>query len=252
MSDDPLILQAHWPGAGVALAGVSIGYAGDTPADAIFGNFNLALHTGDNPEQVMRHRAHFTRAIAASGVQWLDQVHGTHCFCADETTTRTTPRADAVWTTRPGLALAIMTADCVPVVITHRTGKFVAAAHAGWRGLLDGVLVRLLEQLPGTGEDLHAWIGPCISRSHYQVGEEVWRQFDGPLAQFVHMDPTHQGKRHLDLAGIAAYQLQAWEVGQVTLSALCSYADRRFYSHRQATHRGWASTGRMATYVMLR
>ncbi len=175
-------------------------------------------------------------------VQWLDQVHGSNCLYVGATSDETAaPQADAVWTDQPGVALAIQTADCVPVVITNTAGTLIGAAHGGWRGLVGGVLPELL----------HAWVGPCIGRTHFEVGEDVWRPIGRICAEAVFPHGVDNRKRLVDLPLLTQYQLYACGVGSVSQSGLCTYAGEAFYSHRQATHaRGQgAQTGRMATFI---
>lgn len=217
-----------------------------------FANFNLALHTGDDPLRVARHREVVARALpGAAGLQWLEQVHGTDCVACDASTVCEVPVADAAWTGDAAVALAVMTADCVPVLIAARDGSCVAVAHAGWQGLRDGVLTSVLKALPVAAAELWVWLGPCIRRERYEVGEAVWRAFSHlPETLFSHV-PQAPDKRLLDLPGIATHQLLELGVPTVSDCGLCTWADERFFSHRRQTRdAGNGLTGRTASIIV--
>jgi len=216
-----------------------------------YGDFNLATHTGDQLDRVQHHRTHFRQLIGARQVQWLQQVHGVDCIEASWSSIAQAPQADAVWTACRGLALAIMTADCVPVLLWHKSAAFIAAAHAGWQGLLNGTLQQLLAAVPGAPEELQAWIGPAISQPCYEVGADVWQQFISAYPQRLRPAAAAPHKRLLDLAGVAEDILSHAGVAAVHHSGWCSYRDPQFYSHRRASHAGQPATGRMASYIML-
>lgn len=218
---------------------------------------NLATHVGDNPRHVDANRQSLAQAIRANHVQWLQQVHGFTCVRAHPQQAAELPEADAMWTDVPGLALAILTADCVPVLVSDKHGKVVGAAHAGWQGLHAGVIEALLAAMSVQPHDLRCWIGPCIGQAHYEVGADVWGhfadKFDSALAPHA---TRHTGqradadKRMLDLAAVAAAVLSSAGVAEVTRADLCTYADARFYSHRQCRQAGQNDTGRMASVIM--
>jgi len=234
----------------------------DGQSTGVYAANNLALHVGDDPERVVRNRTALQHTIGAAQMQWLQQVHGTRCVEASSATTHKAPEADAAWTCEAGLALAIMTADCVPVMMWAEGSEAVGAAHAGWRGLVDGVLESLVAAMSAGRPEmrLHAWIGPCIGASHYEVGEDVWSHFiaDGADYGVTVVRPHPQaaamagGKRLLDLAAAAQLRLQKVGVESIHLSGLCSYADERFYSHRQMQQQApGQQCGRMASVIML-
>jgi YfiH family protein len=195
-------------------------------------------------------RANHGQSVA---IQWVQQTHGIANFYASVASTQQLPIADAVWTDQPGIALAIQTADCVPVLFVHRQGALVAAAHAGWRGLLGGVIETLVTSLPVQPADLQAWIGPCIGIGHFEVGPDVWAvvQDQCPEAVLVHArDPA---KRMVDLVRLTQWCLQSCGVVLSAAVQRCTYADAAFYSHRRVTVENGvgAKTGRMASVVML-
>ena len=188
------------------------------------------------------------------GIQWVQQTHGTDNVYASVASAQQLPVADAMWTDQPGVALAIQTADCVPVLFVHRQGALVAAAHAGWRGLLGGVLEALVTSLPVAPTDLQAWIGPCISVGHFEVGADVWAVVQDQCPQAVLLHARDPAKRMVDLLRLTQWCLQSCGVEQIAAVQRCTYADPAFYSHRQVTVENGvdAKTGRMASVVMLR
>lgn len=188
------------------------------------------------------------------GIQWVQQTHGTANVYASVASAQQLPVADAMWTDQPGVALAIQTADCVPVLFVHRQGALVAAAHAGWRGLLGGVLQALVTSLPVAPTDLQAWIGPCISVGHFEVGADVWAVVQDQCPQAVLLHARDPAKRMVDLLRLTQWCLQSCGVEQIAAVQRCTYADPAFYSHRQVTVENGvdAKTGRMASVVMLR
>ncbi|MBK88213.1 MAG: multi-copper polyphenol oxidoreductase [Gammaproteobacteria bacterium] len=187
-------------------------------------------------------------------VQWVRQTHGVANVYASAMSTNHTPVADAVWTDQAGIALAVQTADCVPVLFAHRRGELVAAAHAGWRGLIDGVIDALISTLPAEPEELQAWIGPCISVNHFEVGRDVWGAVQDLCPEAVFEHPRDAAKRLVDLVLFTRRRLHNCGVVQIAAAGRCTYADPVFYSHRQTTVEcgAQATTGRMASVVMLK
>jgi YfiH family protein len=222
------------------LGGVSVGE---------YAQFNLASHVGDAPLTVAANRQNVQVMLGATAIQWLDQVHSKQCIYADLDSARLVPTADAMWTDVPGLALGILTADCVPILVWSQSSPLVGAVHAGWRGLRDGVIDELVARMSTRGRELRAWIGPCIGVDHYEVGADVWREFSQSDMQVHAHDPA---KRMLDLSAVATERLKSSGVTQVTQTNWCSYSDPRFYSYRQAqTNSVGSETGRMASVIML-
>ena len=214
--------------------------------------FNLATHVGDDPQRVEMNRRHVIEAMGVDSIQWLDQVHGADCVEADGATADTALVADAVWTRSTGLALGILTADCVPLLLAAEDR--VGAAHAGWQGLERGVIGSLLENMGDPGS-VKAFVGPCISTVNYEVGVEVWSRF-GAFPSAVLPHPTDDEKRLLDLRTIACAQLRAGGVVDIDSVPHCTYADvfgpgedYRWYSHRRAVHLG-SFSGRFASLIV--
>lgn len=245
--------SSPWPGPARVLCTTRAGGISQGP----WGTNNLGEHVQDDPAAVRSNRARLADLAGVTEVQWLDQVHGCDVLTVASAVVDPPPAADAMWTTRRGVALAIQSADCLPVVLADAGGRLVAAAHAGWRGLCNGVLASLLEQLPVARESLHAFIGPAISQGAYEVGPEVVQAF--AQADFVISDIATAGTDDrwlLDLAGACRRDLRRLGVVHCTGGDWCTARDERFYSWRRETKRAAESgemplTGRQATLVWL-
>jgi YfiH family protein len=175
---------------------------------------------------------------------WLNQVHGIAVSDLDVAVPAAAPvTADASVTSRSGDACVVMVADCLPVLFTTRDGSRIAAAHAGWRGLVAGVLERTVESLKpqslqspvGDSRDFRAWLGPCISREHFEVGDEVREEFvrqDAGASQYF--ERNAKGRWQADLVSLARRRLNALGIEDISGGRWCTFADReRFYSHRR-------------------
>lgn len=222
-------------------------------------SLNLGDHVGDRPEHVALNRSGL-RVVAGlpDAPRWLRQVHGTRVVQLDASPPGEPPEADAAVTSRAGIVCAVLTADCLPVLLAARDGSAVAAAHAGWRGLAAGVLEATTGQLrecatPGVA--LQAWLGPGIGPARFEVGNEVREAFlandPGAHAGFA---PTPAGRWLCNLYLLARRRLAAAGVQQITGGTYCTYDDEGwFYSHRRdVQHRRLAGTGRMAALIWRR
>ncbi|MBU4612812.1 peptidoglycan editing factor PgeF [Achromobacter sp. GG226] len=239
-SSSLLLPGPAWPGVRVGVT-TRAGGASAPPFDT----FNLGDHVGDDPAAVAHNRARLRQAMPDDPC-WLRQVHGTHVHDADAVHDGL-PEADAAVTTRVGRLLAILTADCLPVVLTDTQGRVLGVAHAGWRGLAGGVLEATLAALKARAPDARwqAWIGPAIGPSAFEVGADVLSAFPDATRFFVPRD-GHPGKWWCDLPGLATARLAAAGVEDVVCSDLCTVADARFYSYRRD-----GQTGRIATVAWL-
>jgi len=211
-----------------------------------YASFNLATHVGDDPEAVMQNRRQLRTTLALSvEPRWLDQVHETCVLDADSVTNCP---ADASYAYRSGSVCVILTADCLPVLFCDCAGTRVAAAHAGWRGLLAGVLEQTVAALavdPGT---LMAWFGPAIGPTAFEVGEEVRATFlDADASADAAFQPSSRGRWLADLYQLAHRRLTAAGVGSIHGGDLCTFSDpQRFYSYRRE-----GACGRMASLIWL-
>ena len=249
MSDDSALLRADLPVAGVTAfttlrhgAGVSI---------APFDRFNLGARCGDDPAAVDQNRRELARRFGLpSAPRWLRQVHGKQ---VDVEPGFDEPEADAAVTATPGSVLAILTADCLPVVLAARDGNEIAAAHAGWRGLAAGVLEATVAAMRTPAPDLIAWLGPCAGPRAYEVGQEVFDAFAGrdPAAAEA-FTATRPGHWRIDLYALARQRLARGGVTAVRGGGLCTISEpARFFSHRRSTSTGNGRTGRMATLAWI-
>ena len=229
------------------------GGVGEPPHDT----FNLGLGTQDNPDNVHENRRRLRQVLPSDPV-WLKQVHGVRVVDADDPKlfelNQGPPAADASVSTTPGRVLAVLTADCLSVVLADQAGSVVGAAHAGWKGLAAGVLeatLQLMQAKRPRASGWRAWVGPGIGAQAFQVGEDVRVAFQGNGAeQTGHFlpDPLEPGKWRADLAGLACWRLARMGVTQIENSDLCTVNDpqRQFFSYRRDRQ-----TGRMATLAWL-
>lgn len=223
-------------------------------------SMNLGGHVGDSHEQVQANRDLLANQIKKTPV-FMDQVHGTEVQ-ALPTNGVHLPQADACWTADHQLACTIMVADCLPVLLCDASGQWVAAAHAGWRGLAgvngQGVLESLLSELPVHGHhgELMAWLGPCIGPNAFEVGQEVRSAFqEGTTKDDAFFQPLPNGKYLADLAGLARQRLHQLGVGQTFGNdghpSWCTFTNSdRFFSHRRDS-RVLGQSGRMAACIWL-
>jgi YfiH family protein len=199
---------------------------------------NLGLGCGDDPVAVAANREAAARAIGAP-ILWLSQVHGATVLDGDVAQPGAPPaEADAACTTRTDVALAVLAADCLPILVTDREGSIVGAAHGGWRGLAGGVVGALVEAMRARrpGAELTAWLGPRIRPAAFEVGPEVREAFlDRSPDLGKAFAPGVTGDRWLgDLGAIARADLARHGVSAVVDSALCTMTDpQRFWSHRR-------------------
>ncbi len=214
---------------------------------------NLGDHVGDDPRNVIENRRRL-RLAAGLPVEpaWLRQVHGSDVarWHATPAAHEAPPAADASWCDRPGIVLALLTADCLPVLFTTRAGDRIGAAHAGWRGLAAGVLSATLEALGAPPDQVMAWIGPGIGPCHYEVGGEVRDALTSSgtlLARDPAFVPTRPGHFRADLPALARRQLNRAGVSAVYAAGTCTYAQpEQYFSHRRD-----GLTGRQATLIWL-
>ena len=204
---------------------------------APYDSLNVAQHVGDDADHVGENRALLLSSLPGDvRVAWLNQVHGIQVVEASASI-NTPAKADALWTSDPLTACAIMTADCLPVLFCDSEGNRVAAAHAGWRGLLQGVLRNTVTQMGSAPSELFAWIGPAISQKNFEVGSEVREAFLSQWARLAtdcFLPGARKGAYLADLRGLAAMQLRAMGVSQITHDDRCSFdnADALFSYRR--------------------
>lgn len=241
-------IKADWP-APAQVAAFTTTRGGGVSASP-FDSFNLAAHVGDDAALVAANRATLQRACPGLGaISWITQVHGAQVVDADAAHE---PEADAQWTDAQGLGCAVLTADCLPLLLCDFDGTVVAAAHAGWRGLAGGVVERTVATLPVSPSVLMAWLGPAIGPARFEVGEEVRAAFVDAAPAAVAaatasaFSPAERpGRWQADLYALTRLRLAAAGVTSVHGGGRCTYDESdRFYSYRRDR-----ITGRMATLI---
>ncbi|WP_406234987.1 peptidoglycan editing factor PgeF [Isoptericola jiangsuensis] len=248
------LLQADWPAPpGVRALTTRRHGAGISPAP--FAQFNLGNRhaaDGDTPANVEHNRQMLQQGLSLpSAPHWLRQVHGTTVlrFDAAPVAGASEPVADAAVTSVPGVVLAILTADCLPVVFAAADGSEIGAAHAGWRGLADGMLEDTVSAMNTPAAQLRAWLGPAAGPQDYEIGEEVYHAFVGhdPGAEEAFV-ATREGHWKVDLFALARQRLQAAGLDPLNIhgGTVSTMADPDLYSHRRDRR-----TGRMATLVWM-
>ena len=228
-------------------------------SSGIYRSLNCGVGSQDDKGFVFKNRARAARTLGVGPDRLATpyQVHGDVAVIVDKVwETGQGPKADAVVTVRRGVAVGIGTADCGSILFADPTARVVAAAHAGWRGALGGILestIRTMEELGATRQRIVAVIGPMISQRNYEVGEELVDAFTrvNPANAAFFVPATRPGHAFLDLPAFIGSRLTAAGVLSADLG-LCTYADEeRFFSYRRATHRGEADYGRLLSAIVL-
>ncbi|MDP3705472.1 MAG: peptidoglycan editing factor PgeF [Legionellaceae bacterium] len=205
---------------------------------------NVGLHVHDNPEHVLANRASLKKQLELPNEPiWLDQTHTSRCVLVESN--QVDRHADAAVTRHSHLPLAIMTADCLPILLCNRQGTEIAAIHAGWRGLANGVIENTVSTLLSTAESCLAWIGPAICEACYQTGDEVLQTFSSQYSFASKAFKYHNSHLHANLPNMAELILQSLGIAAVYQSNACTYElHEQFYSYRRESQ-----TGRMATLI---
>lgn len=237
------LFAPNWPAPASVQAWQTVRTGGVSPVP--WASFNLGDHVGDAPARVAANRALLAAHLPAAPI-WLQQVHGTRAV--DAADCEKTPVADAAYTRQPGVVCAVMTADCLPILLCDRAGQVVAAVHAGWRGLLAGVVETCIAAMACPPGELLAWLGPAIGPSAFEVGDEVRAAFVDHDATAVRaFVATRADKWLANLPQLARQRLQAHGVLAIYGGEQCTVnAPEHYFSYRRD-----GVTGRMATLVWL-
>jgi YfiH family protein len=216
-------------------------------SEGSFASLNLAEHVGDDVACVTENRRRLLEALRLPAMpSWLQQVHGSGVV--DAATVKSGREADASFVTHPGIVCAVLTADCLPLLLCDGGGTRVAAVHAGWRGLLGGIVENGVRALQRPGAQVLAWLGPAIGPKAFEVGEEVRDAFiaEDPQAA-VAFAPSPGGRWLADIYLLARQRLARMQVAAVYGGHWCTVSDAaRFYSYRRD-----GVTGRMASLIWL-
>lgn len=213
-----------------------------------FDSLNLGFASGDRTQAVNENRRRVENALRMPETpRWLKQVHGARVV--DAVTAAGRPQADAAIAVEPDQVLAVMTADCIPVLMCDRSGTQVAVAHAGWRGLAAGVLENTVAAFDADAKRLMVWLGPGIGPRAFEVGPEVRQAFvAGDPGADSAFRPGSTDRLFADLYALARRRLRRVGVKSITGGGFCTYHDpRRFFSHRRDGPR----SGRMASFIWL-
>ena len=240
----PGLIGPEWPVPARVRAAVTTRQGGCSLAP--FESLNLAEHVGDDLQSVQKNRGRLREALQLPQEPgWLQQVHGTRTV---QLPLRAVPEADASVSRISGLACAILTADCLPVLFCDAAGTVVAAAHAGWRGLLNGVLENTITAMACPSGQILAWLGPAIGPDAFEVGSEVRDAFVRKNASAdAAFRAAAPGKYMADLYALARQRLKAAGVHRIYGGGECTYHDtQRFYSFRRE-----ARCGRMASLIWM-
>ncbi len=209
-------------------------------------SLNLGQHVGDLSSHVDGNRQRLQEIGALpSAPYWLNQIHSTRVVEVDSSTQM--PAADASFTRHKEQLCTIMTADCLPVLFCHKDGQQVAAAHAGWRGLCNGIIENTLATFSCPMSEILVWLGPAIGPKAFEVGAEVRDAFLQHQPEAEHCFIKHHDKYLADLAGLAALRLQRARVSAISYSSRCTYSEpETFFSYRRD-----GQTGRQASLIWI-
>ena len=237
-------IEANWPAPNNIRAGTTVRAGGYSQKP--FAELNLALHVDDSTQNVLKNRKALLQELALqSEPVWLNQIHSSTIISINNSPSNLD--ADASYTTEKNKVCTVMTADCVPILFCNKEGTKVAAVHAGWRGICAGIIETTIETLTEP-ETLLAWIGPCISARHYEVGKDVYENCikHSKLLEpaFVRINADHW---NCDLVKIVKILLKICAVGAIYECNLCTYEKSDlFFSYRRD-----GKTGRTASMVWM-
>ncbi len=227
-------------------------------SQGIYASLNTGLGTDEDNAVILKNRKIVAEALAAREVVTPYQYHSSVVLSVDEAWDwQSPPKADGLVTRQKGLAIAVNTADCTPVIFADVKGGVVGIAHAGWKGTVGGVLEATIEAMVVLGShagDIVAAIGPTISQENYEVGPEFVEQFvtDNPDSKKFFVASERDGHAMFDLPGCVQERLEQSGLKQIENLDLCTYGDEKnFYSYRRMTHCGEADYGRQMSGVSL-
>lgn len=237
-------IEADWAAPAHVHAGTTTRSGGASPAP--FNGFNLAAHVGDEPQAVAQNRLQLRRQFNLPAEPlWLRQQHGNRVIKAE---TKQPGPADGAYSDLGGVVCAVLTADCIPLLLCNRDGTGIAALHIGWRGLCKRIIKHGISMFDTAPHELSAWIGPRISRENYEVGADVVSACSAIWDETrLAITPGRAGRWHLDLGQLAKTELLQLGVTDISDCGQCTCADEElFYSYRRD-----GITGRMASLIWM-
>ena len=235
--------KAQWPAPACISAGTSFRTGGFSLPP--FDSMNLGLHVGDCPETVNKNRLQIIKDLdLPTQPLWLNQTHSSDCVIAQK---GCSIDADAAISRDKNYPLVILTADCLPVLFCNKKGTEIAALHAGWRGLVNGIIENTIKKMDSDPSELMAWIGPAICADCYETGEEVYQTFSQNYPSSRPFFKAKHQKWMADLASIAENILINTGVSQVFKSNKCTFELKNsFYSYRKSSE-----TGRIGSFIWI-
>ncbi len=237
------LLRPEWPAPkGIhACSTLRVGGISQAPFDAL----NLGSHVGDDSHAVTENRRRLQQQLQLpQAPQWLNQIHTTQIIKAPAIVDDAPPTVDAIWSDAEDRVCAVLTADCLPLLYCSLDGRYIAAAHAGWRGLAAGIVEQTLETLPVKAEQVMVWLGPAIGAQAFQVGAEVVQAFVQQHAEDEAAFKVDGDRWLADIYQLAKNRLYRMGVQQIYGGEHCTFSDERFFSYRRENQ-----TGRMATLI---
>lgn len=251
-SDTRLPLQIPaWP----APKNIQACYTTRTPGKSLgeYAEFNLALHVNDHALHVQENRQNLTQcASLPTTPKWLNQIHSATAVLADTVSFEFPPDADASFTRSSNEVCAVMTADCLPILVTNKAGTEVAAIHAGWQGLAKGVIESTLSKLSSPPNSLLIWIGPSIHQANYEVGEDFYAAFakqhsSHEMSLAFSKQPHQKWRANVPLLAVQRLKRLGVSEKNIYLSQECTYAHpEKYFSYRRD-----GVTGRMASLIWI-
>ena len=212
-----------------------------------FENFNLALHVNDKRDNVLENRKILKSYYGLpSEPVWINQTHSS--ICINAASINSMVEADASYTSKSGVVCGIMTADCLPVFVSKQDGSMVGLAHAGWRGLISGVIENLIDSFNAVEDDLVVHLGPAISKNSFEVGEEVKSLYLSKNINFERSFTSYNNKSYLDLYDAAKVILENFHIKSISGGDRCTFKEsNQFFSYR----RDGVNSGRMAHLIWI-
>ena len=247
-------IEPDWPAPPniLALSTSRLGGSSNAP----YNSMNLGHHVGDAPAAVKANRQLLQELLPSEAqIQWLQQQHGVLAVRVNEQRdSQPYPHADSAYTLRLNKACAVLTADCLPVLLCNEQGTLVAAAHAGWRGLSNGVLESLVASLPCPANDLMVWLGPAIGPQAFEVGAEVRQAFlqaghqPEAIARCFETSASRSGRYLANLYELARIRLSELGINKIYGGTRCTFSEpNHFFSYRRD-----GQTGRMASLILIK
>lgn len=214
-----------------------------------FDTANMGYHVNDKEADVKRNRELLASFLPkGTTISWMNQIHSTKVIEVNASNLGETFEADAQITKLCNVALAVMTADCLPILLSSIDGAVIGVVHCGWKGLQAGILEKTIKLIGVDNKNISAWLGPCIGKESFEVGVDVYNkfvEFDKELTKFFNPKKEVENKYLADLSGIAEHKLRNLGVVNIENTRLCTYSDeKRFFSYRREN-----KTGRMVGLI---